>query len=215
MEQTKTDNIKSNSEIASRPVEHFFIPSWAEASLYVLLSAIVLSALNSGSIIKTLSNSYISSPHALEANFSTLFDGFSKAFSGALGGRLGQILLWSFVGALAYILLWLAKNIINSFENDIISDHYLHPANYNRTGYWGSSLSVKVFLAAIVLISAVWILIAISAVLPSLAALAGSAIYKFHSVSVIYIIFAVIGGAMVFYISMLLIRLVSHLWKLL
>jgi hypothetical protein len=207
---------KSESEIESHEARNFFLPSLPEILLYLLLSIIIVLALNAGSIIEKLSNNYIGSPENLKANFTTLSDGFSHSFSSALGGRLGQMMLWAFVGALAYIGLWLAKNVLNSFENDIISDHYMHPSTYSRAGYWGSSFSVKIFLAAEILIIIGYFFIAVTSILPSLSALAGSAAYSFNwSSSPLYILVAILGTALAVYVGVVLLKLLSHLWKLL
>jgi hypothetical protein len=207
---------KSQSEMSRHQARNFFVPSGAEISLYILFSIVLVVVLNSGDIIQRLSNNYIGSPQDLKANFTTLSSSFSRSFSTALGGRLGQMLLWSFVGALAYIGLWLAKNILNSFENDVISDHYMHPSAYSRAGYWGSSFSIKIFLAAEVLITAGFLFVSITTLLPSLSALAGSAAYDFSwSSSVLYILVSLIGTAMVLYAAVVLLKLLSHLWKLL
>jgi len=207
---------KSDSENTAHRASSFFIPTIAEAILYFLISIILLVIYNSGDIIHRLSSNYVGNPENLKANFTTLSTGFSNSFSGALGGRLGQIILWSFVGALAYIALWLAKNVLNSFENDLISAHYLHPSNYSRIGYWGSSFSVKIFLAAMLLFSAGYLFVIVRAVLPAVSALAGSAAYHFQwSTSPWYLLFAVVSIGLVLYIAMVLLRLVSHLWKLL
>jgi hypothetical protein len=208
--------ITSESEVSAHRPSNFFRLGVAEVSLYFLISIVLLIVFNSGSIIQRLSNNYIGSPENLKASFTTLSTGFSKSFSSALGGRLGQIILWSFVGALAYIALWLSKNILNSFENDLISAHYLHPSNFSRAGYWGSSFSVKIFLAALLLITAGFVFVVITAVLPSLAALAGSAAYNFDwSKSPYYFAFAIVGLSVALYVAVVLLRLISHLWKLL
>jgi len=207
---------QSESEIESHKVSNFFVPSLVEAILYILISAVLILVLNSGDIIQRLSNNYIGSPQNLKANFTTLSSSFSHSFSTALGGRRINKKKRSFVGALAYIGLWLAKNILNSFENDLISDHYLHPSTYSRAGYWGSSFSVKIFLAAQVLITAGYFFALITSVLPSISALAGSAAYDFNwPNSPLYILFAVVGTAAAIYIGVVLLKLLSHLWKLL
>jgi hypothetical protein len=207
---------KSQSEISSHQARNFFIPGGAEVLLYILFSVILILVLNVGDITQRLSNNYIGPSQDLKANFTTLSSSFSHSFGTALGGRLGQMLLWSFVGALAYISLWLAKNILNSFENDLISDHYMHPSNYSRAGYWGSSFSVKIFLAAEVLITAGFLFVAVTTALPSLSALAGSAMYDFSwSNSLLYISVSIIGMALVLYAAIVLLKLMSHLWKLL
>jgi len=214
MDDTKTSVIQSRSQTSGHLLRDFFIPTPAQVVLYILLSGIIITLLNVGSIIDSLSNHYIGSPDTLKANLSTLFKGLSDAFSAAWGGRLGQVLLWACVGAAAYIAIWLGKNVINSFENDIIADHYRHPSNYNRLGYWSSSFAAKMFLAAMIFISIGYLFMSITAVLPALAALAGSAVYHFHaSNSIIYIIGSVFSGAVLIYIFIVLLRLVSHSWK--
>jgi hypothetical protein len=208
-------DLNTGSQMSSHKLRDFFMPSWAGVVLYLLLSAIILLALNAGSIISWLSYSYIGSPEKLKTNFTTFSNGFSDSFSSALGGRLGQIMLWAFVGALAYLALWLARNVFNSFENDVISDSYIHPSTYSHASYWTSSLSVKLFLASTVIITVGYFFIAIRAVLPAIAALAGSAVYNFEpSTSVAYIISAVAGTAMVLYFGFILLKLVHRLWKI-
>ena len=185
---------QTGSQGSQHRFRNFFSPGWAETLLYLLLSLIIIIGLNAGSVINKLSNNYIGSPKGLKTNFSTLSSSFSNAFSSALGGRLGQIILWAFVGSLAYMALWLARNVLNSFENDVISAHYLHPSSYSRAGYWGSSVAVKIFLAAGLFMFAAYAFIAVTAVLPAVAALAGSAAYNFHaSTSPLYIAFCIIG----------------------
>jgi hypothetical protein len=206
---------KSSSQIASHKLRNFFTPSGAEVFLFAIIAAVLLAALNAGNAIQKLSNNYIGSPDNLKANFSTLSNSFNSSFSTALGGRLGQILLWAFIGAVAYIGIWAIKNVFYSFENDIIADHYLHPSSYSRIGYWGSSFSVKIFFFALLLVSAAYVFIVVRAVLPAAAALAGSAVNKFQaSSSPLYILSALFGVMLALYIGKLLFKLVAHLWKL-
>lgn len=208
--------IETMSEVERHEVSDFFVPGWAEVFLYILLAGVIALVLNAGSIISKLSNNYIGTPDKLKANFSTLSEGFSHSFSSALGGRLGQIILWAFVGSVVYMSIWLARNILNSFENDIISAHYLHPSSYSQASSLGMSLSTKVFLLAEVIITVAYFFISITAALPAVAALAGSAVYNWHpTTSPFYILFAVLGIALVIYIARVLLRLLAHLWKLL
>lgn len=206
--------IKSDSEINSRRSFNFFKPGFAEVLLYFLISAILLFIINAGGVLKSLGGDYIGSPHLLHASFSNLSSGFSNSFTSALGGRLGQIILWAFIGAITYIGLWLAKNVLNSFENDIISAHYLHPSSYNRLGYWSSSLAGKLFLAGLIFIIFGYVFIAARATLPTLGVMAGSAVYHFDwKSSPAYMLFALCGMSLVVYIGVVLLRLASHLWK--
>jgi hypothetical protein len=208
--------LESQSERLSHRAKNFFLPSVAEASLFILLNIILLIIFNTDAVIKHLDNSVLSAASSISASYSTFTSGFNASFSDALGGRLGQILLWAFIGALAYIGLWLAKNVLNSFENDIISDHYLHPSSYSHIGYWGSSLSVKTFLLADALVLIAYLFVFLKAVMPGLAALTASAAYNFKlSTSPLYILGSVLAGAILLYIFWLLLRFTGRLWKLL
>lgn len=208
--------LQSQSERLSHRTKSFFFPTGTEALLFILLSIILLIIFNTNAVIGRLDNSVLSAASSVKANYSTFTSGFNTSFSQALGGRLGQILLWAFIGALAYIGLWLAKNVLNSFENDIISDHYLHPSSYSHVGYWGSSLSVKTFLLADVLVVIAYGYLFFKAIMPGLAALASSAVYNFDAAtSLPYIVGCVLAGAILLYLFLLLLRFTSHLWKLL
>jgi hypothetical protein len=183
--------IESQGEKSVHRANKFFKMSLPEGALYLLLSLILLIIYNISSVLHGLGSDYIGDPEKIQSGFSTLSTGFSNSFSTALGGRLGQILLWSFVGA-------------------------LHPSSYNRAEYWGSSLSVKLFFAAQLMISAAYAFVVLRAVLPSMAALAGSAAYHFHwATSPLYILFSIVSVALVLYIGVVLFRLVAHLWRLL
>lgn len=204
--------LKSQNERLSHRLKSFFFPGGAEAVLLVLLSIILLIVFNTRTVIKHVDKNALSSAGSLTAGYST----FTNDFSQALGGRLGQILLWAFIGALAYIGLWLCKNVLNSFENDVISDRYIHPTSYSHFGYWGSSMSVKAFLLADILVIIAYIFVFIKAVMPGLAALTSGAVYNFRATaSPLYILGCVLAGAFLLYVLLLLLRFTSHLWKLL
>lgn len=206
--------IQSQNESDMHNSSSVFIPSLAATALYLLVGIILMLVYNLGSITQRLSGDYIGSPEHLKANFTTLSSSFSNSFSGALGGRLGQIIVWSFIGAAAYIGMWLIRSVLNSFENDVISDSYVHPSNYSRAGYWSSSLSVKIFLAALTLVTIGFTLVAARSFLPSISALAGSAVYNFSwPDSLFYLAFSVVGAWLVVYAEVTLVRLVPRLWK--
>jgi len=206
--------IQSQNEKDMHNSSSVFIPSIAATVLYTLLGLILMMVYNSGSIMQRLSGDYIGSPEHLKTNFTTLSNNFSNSFSTALGGRLGQIIVWSFIGAVTYIGVWLIRSVLNSFENDVISDSYVHPSNYSRAGYWSSSLSVKIFLAALTLMAIGFTLVAVRSILPSISALAGSAVYNFSwPDSLFYLAFSVVAAWLVIYAFVTLLRLVSRLWK--
>jgi hypothetical protein len=209
--------IESEGERLSHSARSLIKPSATEVLLYLLIGIILMVVYNYGGIIKRLVGAgYIDSPERLRANFDTLYNSFSSYVSTALGGRLAQIVIWAALGGLVYVGVWTSRNILTSFENDFIADRYVHPSNYSRAGYWGSSLSVKVLLVALVFIFLAFVTFTARVVLPSVATLAGSAFYNFNfPVSIIYIIFSIVGTALLIYITIRLVRIMVNLWHLL
>lgn len=206
--------IRSQSQNENTKAREFFVPSLAGSTLLLLLGAILLAAYNFSQIIHWVGINYLNSTDTLHVNIGVLTHGFAKSFDSTFGGRLGQIIVWSLVGALCYILIWFLKNILFSFENDIIVDHYLHPKNYSRAGYWGSALAGIIFFAAVTITLLAYTFLCLMAVLPGASALANSAINDFKIPdSLLYLIVAVLVPAMAIYIWTLLIKAVTHLWK--
>jgi hypothetical protein len=208
--------IQSQSQKSTGEVRAFFVPSFAGGLLFLLLGAVLLFIYNLNQILSWVGNSYLESASRLSLSINVLNNGFTSSFDTAFGGRLGQIVVWSMVGALAYIGLWFLKNVLNSFENDVIVDHYLHPSNFSRTGYWGSAVAGKMFFAAFAIIFVAYTFLAIKVVLPSAAALSSSAINDFKLPdSILYLLLCVIIPAAALYFWVLLMKILSHLWKLL
>lgn len=205
--------IITESQLEQHKAKNFFVPSGAEVVLYMLFGAILLFLFNSGTLLKLFKNN-IGSASNLNLDINILNSSISNSFSTAFGGRLGQIVVWSFVGAAAYIALWFLKNLLNSFENDIIIDHYLHPSNYSRAGFWGSAFAGKIFFGVILILFVSYTYLSLKTVLPAAAALAASAVYHFKTVnSLVYILICILISMTLIYFWVLIARLTAHLWK--
>lgn len=214
--QIHMTKIESNSDQTASTAKNFFVPSFGGAVLFLLIGGLLLLAYCSSQIINWLGSNYLESANKLTLNFNILNNGLSDSFSSAFGGRLGLIILWSVIGAIAYIALWFLRNLLNSFENDVIIDHYTHPSNYSRAGYWGSAMAGKIFFAAITVVFIVYTFLALKVFMPAVAALTRSAATDFQNAkSVGYILLCVLISTLIIYIWTLVARTLAHLWKLL
>jgi hypothetical protein len=208
--------IESESEKQEHRFVNFFVPSFSEVLLYLLLGGILLVIFNSRTLLNWLGTNYIGSPQNLKLNLDIVNNSVSSSLSSSFGGRLGQIIVWSLIGALAYIALWFLKNILNSFENDVIINHYLHPKSFNRAGYWGSAFSSKIFFGALFILFIGYTYALFTIIFPAISALCASAVYHFElPVSVLYILLCIFVAGAAIYLWVILMRLISHLWKLL
>lgn len=210
------DAIQSESYIETHRARSFFIPSLADIILYLLVGALLLGSYNFKSILNWFGSNYLISGESIKPTIHVLNSNFSHSFSTAFGGRLGQVIFWSLVGAAAYIGLWFTKNLIYSFENDVIIDRYLHPSSYNRAGYWGSAFAGKMFFGAMVILLIGYLYVSLKVVMPAAALLARSATGHFRlPTDLLYLLLAVLISAFLVYAGWLMVRLVRRLWGLL
>lgn len=207
--------ILSQSETTNSEFKNFFVPTFAGGILFFILGAALLLIYNLNQIINWVGTNYLDSKETLHLHIGVLSSSFGKSFDSAFGGRLGQIIVWSLVGALCYILIWFLKNVLNSFENDVIVDHYLHPKNYSRAGYWGSAFAGIIFFGVVLILTVSYTYLAVKAIMPGTSALANSALNDFRMpLSIFYVLLATGLATAVIYIETLLIRTLSRLWKL-
>jgi hypothetical protein len=208
--------IKSQSIRADHELRNFLVPSRAAAILYTLLGTIVLVLFSFGNLLNLLDANYLGPTYKLSLNLNILDNSFSKSLSTVFGGRLGQAIAWSLVGALTYICLWFLKNLINSFENDIIIDHYRHPTDFSRAGYWSSAMAAKIFFAALAIVLLAYTFLALKIIIPAAANLGSSAAYHIRlDTSPLYLLLSILIPTVTIYLWTLLGRLLVHLWRLL
>jgi hypothetical protein len=206
-------NIQSQSQRAVNKSKNFFLPDLSTSVLYLLVSAIILAIYNSDRIINWVGiNDYPDSVTSLQA-FS---DSFNKTLSTAFGGRIGAIMVWSLIGAVTYIIIWLGNSLLNSFENDIIIDHYRHPAGFDRAGYWSSTLAGVIFLAVTTIILIAYSFFCLKVLFPGAAGFAGNLIVHFKLPrSLIYITLCLLLTWLAIYAWTRIARVLINLWRLL
>ncbi|MBX4190643.1 hypothetical protein KW794_00995 [Candidatus Saccharibacteria bacterium] len=206
--------ILSQNEMSSNTLKDFFVPSFAAGFLYSMLGAVLLLIYTFTQILGWFGNDYLDSASKLNQSFHVFNKGLSTSFNSALGGRLGQIIVWSFVGALCYILIWFVKNMFNSVQNDIIVDQYSHPKSYNRVQFFGVALGELVFFIAMLILLAVYTFVGLKIMLPASASLMSASINHFQlPSSVFYIIFSALVPVLGVYIWSIFSKVVVRLWR--
>jgi hypothetical protein len=206
--------ILSQNERSQNTLKDFFVPSLAANILFILLGAILLLVYTFSQILGWFGNDYLDSAHKLNQNLQVFNKGLSSSFDSALGGRLGQIIVWSFVGALVYILIWFVKNMFNSVENDLIIDRYSHPQNYNRTKFFGVALGELFLFIAMLIVLVVYTFLGLKVILPAAASLMSSSINHFHlSSSILYLALSVAVPMLAIYFWTIFAKVMTRLWQ--
>jgi hypothetical protein len=209
-------HIISESERTQNGPKNFFIPSPPGVLLLFLVGAILLVLFSFSQIFNWIGNDYLGTADRLDLSIKVFNNGLGNSFDSALGGRLGQVVVWSLIGALAYILIWFIKNMFNSVENDIIVDHYLHPKNFNRAKYLSWAFGGLMVFVALLIITVVYTFVGLKVILPAAASLTSSSVSHFHSVnSALYILLSLLICTLAVYVWMILLKLLARTWHLL
>jgi hypothetical protein len=136
-----------------------------------------------------------------------------KVFDFVTHGRVSQMLFWVFVGCVAYMLIWLGGNVLTNIRNDIVADAYVHPKFYNRSGYWSSILSRKVFFVCLMIIFLIF-LYTFGRLAQVMANLTFQSIADFEVVrSLLTIAGSILGLAVLIYCLTLLLRIIRNTWR--
>jgi hypothetical protein len=206
--------ILSQNEMSQNALKDFFVPSFAGGFLICLLGGILLLTYTFSQILGWFGNDYLSSANKLNQSLGVFNKGLSNSFDSALGGRLGQVIVWSFVGALVYILIWFIKNMFNSVENDFIIDRYSHPQGYNRSKFFGLAIGELAFFIAMLIILIGFTFVGLKVIMPAAASLMSSAVNHFRVPnSVLYIALSVLVPVFAIYFWTIFARLMARLWE--
>ncbi len=140
--------------ITRKPLKELLVPDRVQGALYLMGGFVILILLNIRNIWRFLNNQILGTVPA-----QTSLPGFLSTFS---GNRLTQMLLWALLGLWVYVIFWFLRSISVNIYNDVVADHYLHPKNYQRSEYWKSVVSLKIFFVALTLTTISYAFLAIS-----------------------------------------------------
>lgn len=196
----------------SLSLREFFIPSWSQNFLYILVGLLTLVLANAHAIWSLFSNTYLS-----EASFNEFINQSAPGISAHLGklqaGRLPLFVLWGLIGSSVYIILWFIGTTANNIRNDLIADSYFHPIDNKRREFWKSVLGQKAFLV-LLLIMLIAYVYAFLRFLNAISNFFYSAIAHFKlTTSVAEILLSVFATAVLIYVLIIVTHLVYNSFK--
>lgn len=110
-------------EINSRTVQHrlinFLLPSWLTLFMYILVSLVLLFIINANQLWNIFFGTIITNPNGV-GSITILNNVYSTRFS-ELFGNVIVVVLWTVVGCLIYIALWLTQNSLVGAKHEIDS----------------------------------------------------------------------------------------------
>lgn len=202
-------NTKSYNTTVGATAKPYLLPGIAQILLYLLLSILLLLALNARNIWRYFSDTVVISQSQLEPSSSWI----SRTWDSVLHGIWLQILFWILVGCLVYIFIWFLSNIIANIRNDIIADDYKHPAFYSHYKFWESVLARKVFFGVSLTLLIIYFFF-FARMTKLLAQLCYSAFSNFSWTSSLQsTVGAIISCAFLIYILILLLHITANAWR--
>lgn len=206
-------DIQSDNRGINAVLRQFLVPSWAQVFLYVLVSLLLFGLFNVQSIWRDYNNALLLNPELLSGAVTDKGNGLSEIWNTLLHSSLLQVVFWMTVGALTYLFIWFVRSVSTNLRNDIIADEYIHPASYNRKGYWESVIAHKILFGATVVVLFGY-LYANLKLQPLLAQVGYSAIKDFEVIpSLIDLIGVILGTVILLHLLTLLFRVTANSWR--
>ncbi len=204
-------NTKSYNTVVGVTSRQYLLPGMAQVVLYLILSAMVLLALNAHNIWRYISDQILIPQTDLGPSSNN--DWIGRGWHFLTHGVWLQILFWILVGCLVYIFIWFVGNIVANIRNDIVADDYKHPASYNRFKFWESVLARKTFFGVSALLLIIYFVFFIR-LASLLAELCYSAVTNFEwATSSKDLLGALISCAVLIYLLVLLAHITANAWR--
>ena len=204
-------NTTSYSDRSRRPWRNLAYPQTEEILLYILLSVLLLVALNARGLWRYFSVHVVGSDRvSISGSLYQLHD-----WSGILAaqGRVVQALFWATVGFFTYLIVWIIYNFFIDARNDIVAGEYTHPDSYNRTVYWETAIGSKVLFFAVIASIGLFAFCC-TRLLPLFAKLFFLAVNHFSfSSSLLGLLASIIGVSVLVHLSNILCRLFILSWR--
>lgn len=197
----------SGSSLRQHRLKNLFVPPLLVWLLYALISLIVLAFLNLNVLWQNLLGQQITA-----AEVATLSDRFLE-FQDRLGTPIVMV-FWLFIGALTYLIIWLAENVLFIAKTEVQESQYVYQNPILQHYYWQAAIKSNLFLFFMVLAWVSFIALYLRVLLPAFSHLFQSGLYS----APIYqrflnIIVALIGNILVIYLLMLMRRLITYSWN--
>jgi len=174
-------DIKSynSSRAETEDLRRVFLPSLLDFSFYIFAGSLVLLLLNT-SVIWHYFNNSVPSQESIRDTVSQNLPLVNK-LGDAAQGRVFLVLFWMAIGLGVYLLYWFLNSVIINFRNNIVVGHYyLHPSNFNKTGYWLSILKRNLIFSMNVVVLLAYVYAAVRLML-ALSKFSGSAFSNFET----------------------------------
>lgn len=206
-------NVGSYISKSSDFIKKLIVPSLPQALLYLLVAVLLITFLNIRPIWNDFSQALLLQPQDFGGVISRQDEGINKIWYIFTQSNLLQIIFWALVGCITYLLIWFIRSIFINLRNDVVADEYVHPASYNREGYWESVMAHKVLFGSSIVILIAYLYANIK-VQPLLAGVTYAAIKNFQLLpSTLQLIAVMVGTAFLLHIFVILARVTVNSWR--
>lgn len=207
-------NITSHNTQAGTSFRDFVSIDSPQILLDLTIAILILLSFNVPTLLTRLLGSGDASYTSLGDYVKYLAPWLYNFFDSPFTGRAIQMLLWLFIGCVAYIIIWFFGSFLTSLRNDVVADSYLHPKSYNRPLFWVSVLSPKAVFVCLCTILLVF-LYAVPNLLFQLSVLSYESIIDFtFKHSLVYLAGSIVTSVISVHLFFILIKLISRNWKI-
>jgi hypothetical protein len=186
----------------------FFVPSWAEVGLYLLISFVTILVFNTETIWGLINSSspdeILSAADAITQQLNN-FETFSIY---DLLGQLTGFVVWGIIGSFAYLIVWVIQHFYFRARIDAQEQNYIK--SQTKASYWDSSLAQLALLVTATLVFVAG-LISLFLLVPLMASLGRAVLVEpTDASSYLYLLLGTFVGAFAAYLTIRLYRIMKY-----
>jgi hypothetical protein len=197
----------SGSTLRQHTLKDLFIPSGLSVLLYLLISLLMLAALNLAAFGVVLTG------RAFNSNDITPLTAQLSDFQDRLGTPIVMV-FWLFIGAAVYSAIWLVESVFFVAKTEFDETRYFAPGSTLRKRYLKTALASNLFLVLMIILWVVYIAFYLRWLLPVYSSLFHNGLLAMPvSEQLTDIAAAVVGNAFAIYLLLLMRRMLTALWR--
>lgn len=197
----------------------FLLPTGAEFLAYSIMSLAFLLLCNLWGLIQVLTGDTTLNALQVSSALTTYEEQFDTIFSTPFFASASTFIVWAIVGCFAYMVAYILKSYLGRIyqekqDSQNVQPRYLQPEQ-QRKGYWKSVASHNIFFACTILVTIVFLILALGTLIPQCTTLFSSGLASWFSwQSLVAFMGSTLGMVVLVQITRILFRLIHNSWKI-
>jgi hypothetical protein len=193
---------------------NFIVPSWVDVITYIVLSCLLLFALNASKLWHAFVDKQANAYDTVGSSYTMLNFDNNRLMSFA--GDFSVLLFWLAVGSLVYVTIWLTQNSLSEVKHEI-GEGQMVSGDMVKRNYLHSLIAHYIFFCALTLLTLISFYFVAGFIFPIVNAAFYGTIITFQQFDVLNIVSgvaAILLLAVILYLLKLLVQIYIRFWRI-